>query len=141
MAKRYGRNQRRKHREELAQADSRASELAGRINHMTRLYDQREKHLRDEFARKIEAARRARDTIKITIDHLMDERDMSITYRAMYEVMGQPMMGPIDTAYKINPRRDMLTKSQDEREAFCYSVGQEMANYALQQMMRHWRSR
>lgn len=141
MSKRYGRNQRRQHREALAQMDQACMILARDLALERKASDHRERQLREEYERKIKAARVARDTIKITIDSLMDDRDQSITLRGMYEVLGQPMFGPIDTAFKIDPRRDRMTRSQDEREAFCQHVGQDMASYALQQMMRHWRSR
>lgn len=140
MSKRYGRNQRRAHREQLASVQRKAEQDKETFASKVRYYDHM---LRDAEAKNLRALKAARmpsmDTIRIHVDSLMDHRDMQINMRATMEHMGRHVPN-VAAAINLSPQKWQM-QSDDEREAFVKLVGESLAQHALEQIMRHWRSR
>lgn len=133
MSKRYGRNQRRQHREQLASVQRKAEQDRETFASKVRYYDERN-------LAALKAARMpSKDTIRIHIDSLMDQRDHQINIRATMEHMGRHIPN-VAAAINLDPRKWQM-QSDLEREAFIKCVGDSLAQQALEQIMRHWRSR
>lgn len=140
MSKRFGRNQRRQMRAALATSQASHAFAVDQLHQHQRMMSDREARLKDEHAREIEAARTARDMIRIDIDSLVDERDRSIRMRARFENLSM-RAEDLYSAVEIDPRQSMNARSDRERKAFLDIVGKQVAEHALAQIMRHWRSR
>ena len=136
MAKRFGRNQRRKLRQlEAANAllESSDSDLRYQINSLR----QSNQRLLDKHEREIRQARVARDHIRITVDAILDPHERRTRVMARFDM--------------LNERRDSLYSSVDvdmiqldssiERESFVKYASEAIADQALGQIVRHWRSR
>lgn len=132
MSKRFGRNQRRKLRTEL-----KSTEIALRAEQHFR-QDSEQRHSQ-KLQDAIEAARWAGDTIKIDIDALVDPMERNIRITARLDNM-MKRTEPLYAAYQFKPD-DILRRNELEREAFITVVGKQIAEHALHQIVRHWRSR
>lgn len=135
MSARFGRNQRRKMREEITLIDNERRIARGQLVRA----EQRVLKVQAECDEAIYSARMARDTIRIDIDSLVDDRERNINMRARFDNMSK--CGPeLYSAMKIDSY-DIMRQSDTERRAFTKLVGERIAEHALQQIMRHWRSR
>lgn len=135
MAKRFGRNQKRKLLAEITDARIASIKAAEAVE----LVEARRRMEVERLSEEVRAARMARNTIRIDIDSLIDERERDIRIRARFDNMSM-RAEPLYAAINIS-ERDILRKSEVEREAFAKFIGQEVAAHALAQIMRHWRSR
>ena len=135
MAKRFGRNQKRKLQSALSEAIDVKEGAVRSLNRMkSAVAEQEKKHLEE-----IRAARMARDTIRIDVDALVDPMDRNIRIRARFDNFSK--QGPeLYSAIDIS-RDTLLRDSEIERFAFITLVGERVAEHALTQIMRHWRSR
>lgn len=133
MAKRFGRNKRRQMREEMAAIDN-ARAAAHRTAEEALLTL---RNARARFENEVAAARRARDTVKISVDALQDDREGDIYLRARFDMRHRE---PIYSAQMIS-RRSIMDDSNLERSAFIKEAGNLIAEHALEQIVRLWRSR
>lgn len=135
MSRRFGRNQRRQMREEIATSREMLSEALNRSGERGReivaLRKQHEVELRE--------ARRARDSIRVTVDAMMDERENAMQVRAKFDMMSA-RREPLYAALEFDGR-DIITRSDTERAAFVKYAGEVIAEHALSQIIRHWRSK
>ncbi|SKB32860.1 hypothetical protein [Sphingopyxis flava] len=133
MAKRFGRNQRRKMRADIAAVEE--ARVAAHRTAEEALNALRA--ARRRFEEDIAAARRARDTIRITVDALLDDREDHAHILASFEMARK---APLHAAYATS-ERSIRSFSERERQAFIQHVGTMIAEQALEQIVRHWRSR
>lgn len=140
MSKRFGRNQRRQMREALATSQASHAFAVDQLHEHQRMMSAREQRLIEQHALEIEAARTARDMIKIDIDSLVDERERHLRLQARFEIMNK-RAEDLYSAIEIDPRKSMMATSDRERKAFFDIIGKRVAEHALAQVMRHWRSR
>lgn len=132
MSSRFGRNKRRLMREEMAAIeDARKSAAYTAEQALATLRNSRER-----FERELSAARRARDTIRISVDALRDDREDGIYLQARFDMARRE---PIYSAHVLSDR--LMDDSQFERSAFIKEAGQLIAEHALEQIVRLWRSR
>jgi hypothetical protein len=130
MANRFGRNQRRKLREELA-AVTRDGAQALAMERRARRQE------REKLEADIAAARRAQDTVRITVDAILDPRENALQMRARFEMYRRE---PVYSALEVR-ERDIIDRSTAERCAFIKHAGEIVAEHGLAQIVRHWRSR
>jgi len=136
MAKRFGRNQRRK----LRQLETNNALLETSVNdlkYQNNILRQSNQRLVDKHEREIRQARVARDHIHITVDAILDPQERRTRVMARFDM--------------LNERRDSLYASMDvdmiqldssiERESFVKYASEAIAEQALGQIVRHWRSR
>ena len=136
MAKRFGRNQRRK----LRQLETNNALLETSVNdlkYQNNILRQSNQRLVDKHEREIRQARVARDHIHITVDAILDPHERRTRVMARFDM--------------LNERRDSLYASMDvdmiqldssiERESFVKYASEAIAEQALGQIVRHWRSR
>lgn len=144
MARRYGRNQKRKAAEQRSALEAKVSQQAAQMEQNARDAKSYIEHLRYNQKQDILAARMARNTIRLDIDSLIDPREGNINIAGRMHMMmaDSPIRGyePLHVAVNIS-ERDMQRRSDAEREAFIAAMGQKFSEYALAQIMRHWRSR
>ena len=133
MSSRFGRNKRRLMREEMAAIDDARAAAHRTAEEALRSL----RNARERFDREIAAARRARDTVKISVDALLDDREDGIYLKARFDMHRRE---PIYSAQVVD-RRSALEDSSIERGAFIASAGQVIAEHALEQIVRLWRSR
>lgn len=133
MAKRFGRNKRRQMREEMVAIEEARKAAAYTAEQALGTLRQS----RERFDRDIAAARRARDTVKITVDAMLDGREDEIYVRARFDMHRRE---PIYSAQVISGR-SIINDSDTERAAFVSAAGQVIAEHALEQIVRLWRSR
>jgi len=137
MGKRFGRNQRRKMKEDVAHRDNllilRERLHLDEINQWHKRLDR----LKHEGNEAIRAARMARDTIRISINSLIDDRERKIRMTARFDnlsLISNELYSAMDFDF------DSLSRHSDiERNAFIKLVGEQIAQNALEQIMRHWR--
>jgi len=140
MSKRYGRNQRRKAREEAELLRGIASATRQKLEATAAQAQRREAEMAARHAEEIRAARTARDTIRLTIDDLMDPREAGIQMRGRFDRLDGRGYEPVWAAVNLS-QRDYVRSSDIERAAFISAVSREFSEYALSAIMRHWRSR
>ena len=139
MANRFGRNQRRKLRTtveslEMALACEKSFRQQSDARNAEKL-----RRIEADADYQIRAARMARDTIRIDVDALIDDRDRQIRMRARFDNLSKA--GPeLYAAYSCDADT-LLRDSRIERDAFIKLVGEQIAGHALEQITRHWRSR
>jgi hypothetical protein len=138
MAKRFGRNSRRKLREEVERASSEASYFQGVSSRLR--WDLESVKKRHDM--EIAAARRARDMVKISVDTMLDPRERNVRIRAYFDRVSAHRG---DYPYLVDEiaidMDTMRMQDQIEREAFVTHASQLIAEHALEQMVRQWRSR
>ena len=133
MAKRFGRNQRRALRAANHRANIALLEASASMNIERHQWRRREQSLLDEVAH----ARRAHDVIHITVDAMFDDRDRDMRVTAAFDMRRRDTLF---SALAIS-RNDIDRRSDVERAAFIKHAGNIIAEHALQQILRHWRSR
>lgn len=139
MSNRFGRNQRRAMRAMLQEQIS-ATAVANRMCDQERRNAKRDReYLSEQHVEELRAARMARDTIRITIDALLDPREQGLNMRMAMENVSRHDVA-LYSSVNLS-ERDVMRKSDIEREAFIKLIGAEVANHALAQIIRHWRSR
>lgn len=135
MARRFGRNQKRQLQAQITSARM----AAIRAGETVELVEKRRRLEVEELGRQVRAARMARDTIRIDIDSLVDPRERNIHMRASFENMSK-RSDVLHAAIDFDHHR-ILNASDVERNAFIKMIGEQVAEHALHQIMRHWRSR
>lgn len=126
MAKRFGRNQRRALRDSLRATIDEATRQA-------QLAERREAELQQQ----LQDARRAGNTIRIDVDAMLDDRERSIRITAAFDMARRDrLFSAIDL-----DRREIDRRSNVERAAFIEHAGKIIAEQAMHQVLRHWRSR
>jgi len=133
MAKRFGRNQRRAMRAAVDQA---------RLETQRAHVDARRSRQESERAlatlrQEIEYARRAGNTIRVDVDAMFDEREGGIRVTAAFDMARRDRLF---SALHLD-RREIDRRNDAERTAFIEHAGKIIAEHALVQVLRHWRSR
>lgn len=137
MAKRFGRNQKRKLREEVEQASSEASYHRGVSFRLRNDLDS----LKRRHDMEIAASRRARDMVKISVDTMLNPRERNVRIRAYFDRVSANRGEYPYLVDEIAIDMDtMRMQDQIEREAFVTHASQLIAEHALEQMVRQWRS-
>jgi hypothetical protein len=136
MSWRFGRNRKRKLRElENSQALLEASvkTLTDQINYL----QQRNRELIKQHEKEIRQARVSRDSIRITVDAILDPQEYRTRMVARFDMLNS-RKEPLYSAMNV----DMIQlESSIERESFIKYASEEIAEQALGQIVRHWRSR
>jgi hypothetical protein len=96
-------------------------------------------HMAEQHLEELRAARMGRDTIRISIDALLDPREQAMNMHLEMQNMSRRDVR-LHSAINIS-HRDLMRKSDIERDAFVQLIGREIANHAVAQIIRHWRSR
>lgn len=133
MAKRFGRNQRRALRTANAQARNELIEASASMMMERHRWRRREEDLMQQVA----DARRSRDVIRVTVDAMFDDREGDMRVMGAFEMRHRETLFSAMSLY----RRDIDRRSDAERAAFIKHAGEIIAEHALQQVLRHWRSR
>lgn len=135
MAKRFGRNQKRKMRESLeitqgalAKALNVSSNLRSELSSVQRKCEQ-----------EVRSARCARDTIRISIDSLIDPRETNVQMRAYFDNLSSRGPSTLVDAITIS-LDDIRMRDRIERESFIKYASEVIAENALGQIIRQWRS-
>lgn len=126
MAKRFGRNQRRALRDALKTARD-------AVTRQAHLAERREAELQQQ----LEYARRAGNTIRIDVDAMFDDREAAIRVTAGFDMARRDRL----FSALLLDRREIDRRSDVERAAFIEHAGKIIAEHAMQQVLRHWRSR
>jgi len=139
MSKRFGRNQRRQMKADIAHRDNQAI-LRERL-HLDQInqWSQRLEDVKNKNDEAIRAARMAQDTIRISINALIDDRERGIRMMARFDNLSL-RSEEIYSAMVVN-LDDLSHRSDIERSAFVGLVGEKIARNALEQIIRHWRLR
>jgi hypothetical protein len=85
----------------------------------------------------VTAARRARDTIRITVDSILDDREDEMHFSGRFDMARRERLYVGASISALDIRR----QSEVERAAFLRHASHVMAEHALAQLLRHWRSR
>ena len=136
MAKRFGRNQRRK----LRQLETNNALLETSVNDLkykNNILLQSKQRLLDKHEREIRQARVARDHIRITVDAILDPHEHRTRVMARFDMMSQRR----DSLYAAMDVDMIELDSSIERESFIKYASEAIAEQALGQIVRHWRSR
>jgi hypothetical protein len=136
MSKRFGRNQRRKLRELQIKNDF-LQTSASELSYLATKAATENQWLKDKHEQELRQARVARDSIRITVDAILDPHERRTRVMARFDM--------------LNQRRDSLYSAMDvdlidldsdiERSSFIKYASEAIADQALGQIVRHWRSR
>lgn len=139
MAKRFGRNSRRKLRETTEALTQASSQLKSVSNENYRLRSEIGS-VRNKCDNEVRAARRARDTIRISVDSLIDPRERNVQMRAYFDNMSS--RGPSTLVDAVTLSLDEIRMHDEfERASFVKYASEIIAEHALEQIIRQWRSR
>lgn len=138
MAKRFGRNSRRKLRETTEALTQASMQLKSASSENIRLRSEIGS-VRSKCEQEVRAARRARDTIRISIDSLIDPRERNVQMRAYFDNMSS--RGPATLVDAVTLSLDDIRMNDEfERASFVKYASEIIAENAMGQIIRHWRS-
>lgn len=139
MAKRFGRNSRRKLRETIDALTQTSLQLKSASYENSRLRSEIGS-VRSKCEQEVRAARRARDSVRISIDSLIDPRERNVQMRAYFDNMSSrdPRTLVDAVTYSLD---EIRMNDQFERESFVKYASEMIAEHALGQIIRQWRSR
>jgi len=139
MAKRFGRNSRRKLRETTDALTQTSLQLKSASYENSRLRSEIQS-VRSKCEQEVRAARRARDIVRISVDSLIDPRERNVQMRAYFDNMSShdPHTLVDAVTYSLD---EIRMNDQFERESFVKYASEMIAEHALGQIIRQWRSR
>lgn len=139
MAKRFGRNSRRKLRETTDALTQTSLQLKSASYENSRLRSEIGS-VRSKCEQEVRAARRARDSVRISVDSLIDPRERNVQMRAYFDNMSSrdPRTLVDAVTYSLD---EIRMNDQFERESFVKYASEIIAEHALGQIIRQWRSR
>lgn len=139
MAKRFGRNQRRALREQLAGTEQAlAKEIAGRFSENQK-YKRQIEQAHNILLHEMKEGRRARNYIKLDLDSIFDPLERRIRYHARVEDLSR-RSEPLYSAMQIDgSEADRM--SDHERTVWIKLASEEIAKHLLEAMVRHYRTR
>lgn len=138
MAKRFGRNSRRKLRETTEALTQASMQLKSASSENIRLRSEIGS-VRSKCEQEVRAARRARDTIRISIDSLIDPRERNVQMRAYFDNMSSRGPATLVDAVTLS-LDDIRMNDQFERASFVKYASEIIAENAMGQIIRQWRS-
>lgn len=138
MAKRFGRNSRRKLRETTDALTQTSLQLRTASYENSRLRSEIGS-VRSQCEQEVRAARRARDTIRISVDSLIDPRERNVQMRAYFDNMSSRGPATLVDAVTLS-LDDIRMNDQFERASFIKYASEIIAENAMGQIIRQWRS-
>ena len=138
MAKRFGRNSRRKLRETTESLTQASLQLKSASSENVRLRSEIAS-VRSKCEQEVRAARRARDTIRISVDSLIDPRERNVQMRAYFDNMSSRGPNTLVDAMTLS-LDDIRMNDQFERASFVKYASEIIAENAMGQIIRQWRS-
>lgn len=138
MAKRFGRNSRRKLRETTEALTQASMQLKSASSENIRLRSEIGS-VRSKCEQEVRAARRARDTIRISVDSLIDPRERNVQMRAYFDNMSSRGPATLVDAVTLS-LDDIRMNDQFERASFVKYASEIIAENAMGQIIRQWRS-
>lgn len=138
MAKRFGRNSRRKLRETTESLTQASLQLKSASSENIRLRSEIGS-VRSKCEQEVRAARRARDTIRISVDSLIDPRERNVQMRAYFDNMSSRGPATLVDAVTLS-LDDIRMNDQFERASFVKYASEIIAENAMGQIIRQWRS-
>lgn len=138
MAKRFGRNSRRKLREITDTLAQTSLQLRTASYENSRLRSEIGS-VRSKCEQEVRAARRARDTIRISVDSLIDPRERNVQMRAYFDNMSSRGPNTLVDAVTLS-LDDIRMNDQFERASFVKYASEIIAENAMGQIIRQWRS-
>jgi hypothetical protein len=139
MAKRFGRNSRRKLRETTDALTQTSLQLKSASYENSRLRSEIGS-VRSKCEQEVRAARRARDSVRISVDSLIDPRERNVQMRAYFDNMSSRGPSTLVDAVTLS-LDDIRMNDQFERESFVKYASEMIAEQALGQIVRLWRAR